>query len=264
MDLERIKRKIRGVLAKADEGSGATEAEAASALAFARRLMLRHHLTDEDVRRDERTPDEAAADCEYDTASAWSEGASLSVWETVLCNAIAGLVGSVGSYHAGRGVARTPRGTADLRNGKSRTAVEIRWYGPAEDARDAAELFGEWSVAIAALARLKYGGALRGPGRSYAFGFAQGLYEQVQGLRAKECQLQPGEGEREHALVVQSNAIQAAKRERADEWLRKEQGVRLTSRSGAYSGVDGEVREEGRRDGRRADFDRTVTRKLGC
>jgi hypothetical protein len=176
-DPEGIKRKLRAILSKAEEGSGTTEAEAASALAFARRLMLAHQLDPEDLSASERSPEEVAADTEYGAAHASCAGASVSAWEAHLSMLIADLIGTVRLYRDHPGVARSTGGAVrtDPRTGAPLEGARLRYYGPAEDVRDAVMLFEEWATLIAALARLRHGGALRGDGRAFAGGFVRGL-----------------------------------------------------------------------------------------
>lgn len=287
--IDDIKRKIQGILAIGADDSGATEAEAENAMAFARRLMLRHQLTEADIAKGgERTAHEIAADTEYDTVTAYTEGAKMATWASWLTHAINGLVGTTQSYIGNRGVTkRTAAGTVDFDNqGEAKKACEVVFYGPAEDCRDAKALFEEWSVLIAALSRMKFGGALRGEGRSYAEGFASALYNKVKQMKRDEHRkIESAKGQTIGLLdaatvahgedqftrdkdcsalvVVKSNEIMLAKRERGSEWLRKEKGIRLGSgraggggrhHSGAYSA--------GQADGRKADFSRTVTKKL--
>lgn len=287
-NLDDIKRKIRGILAIGSDDSGATEAEAANAIAFARRLMLRHQLTEQDVAQGERTAHEIAADTEYDTVTAYTEGAKMSTWASWLTHAINGLVGTTQCYIGDRGVTkRTEAGTIDFDdNGQEKKACEVVFYGPAEDCRDAKALFEEWSVLIAALARMKFGGALRGEGRSYAEGFATALRSKVNEMKKREReQIESAKGQTIGLLdaatvahgedqftrdkdcsalvVVKSNELMVAKKEQGSKWLREEKGIRLRSGGGGGGGRHHSgAYDAGKADGRKADFSRTVTKKL--
>ena len=285
-DIDKIKRRISAILAKAEDGSGTTEEEAASALEFARRLMLRHQLTESDLGEGaKRTPSEIAADTEYAQEGGFTSGRNLSAWEGSLAWAVVAVVGTVGVYVDGQRKRRS-RESGNLvfdARGRADRATRLLFYGPAEDARDAAALFEEWSVLIAALARMKYGGAFRGEGRSYAEGFVVGLHERLRRSREREraaiesarglaissgdaaiaAQAERDDDQCSALVVVGANAIMEAKKRRGESWL-KDQGVRLSSRGGGGGGAHhGEAFGAGQRDGRSAGFSRTRTAKLG-
>lgn len=292
MDLDKIKRQLRGILAKAEDGSGATEAEAEAAMEFARRMMLRHQLTKADLKgEEERTPSEIAADTEYDTVDAFTAGGNLSTWECFLSNAVENLVGTVQSYHGGKAGRRSATGNLEFDSkGQPKVVSRLVFYGPAEDCRDASELFMEWSMTISALARLKHGGCFRGPGRSYAEGFASALYEKTKKIKRRELaqisaakgglidgewddqanleQLQQEMAEAEAAgctalVVVKANELMLAKKQRGTDWLREEKGVHLQSSGSRSVGRHhGDAFNAGRAAGRNADFNRNVTKKL--
>lgn len=287
--LDDIKRKIRGILAIGNDESGATEAEAENALAFARRLMLRHQLTEADIAQGgERTAHEIAADTEYDTVTAYTKGAKMSTWAGWLTHAINGLVGTTQCYIGNCGVTkRTEAGTLDFdESGQEQKACEVIFYGPAEDCRDAKALFEEWSILIAALARMKFGGALRGEGRSYAEGFATALCTKVNDMKKREReQIESAKGQTVGLLdattvahgedqftqgqecsalvVIKSNELMLAKKERGSEWLREEKGIRLQKGSRGGGGRHhSDAYGAGQSDGRKADFHRNITPKL--
>jgi len=265
-NVDEIKRKLRAILAKTDDGSGATEAEVANALAFARRLMVQHNISTEELGRP-RNEHELAADAEaveYGRACAWTQGQRLSAWESTLSAAIERLVGTVGRYRSSVRPARRDGRALFSETGAPRRAVPIYFYGPVADARDATELFEEWALTISALGRMRYGNVYRGEGRSYCEGFAAALRDRVTRLQREERtrieasqrgSLHPAE----KALVVQTAdalGLMAAKREQAEAWLSR-QGVELGRRgrsaggehhSGAYAA--------GKTDGQNARFSR--------
>lgn len=285
-NLDDIKRKLRGILAKAEEGSGTTDAEAQAALDFARRLMLRHQLTDADLGQDrKRTPSEIAADTEYGTVDAFTTGGKLSKWEWGVACAINGLIGTTQTYRTGPAERRSESGNLEFdATGQTKKAVKLVFYGPAEDCRDARVLFDEWVVLIAALARMKFGGALRGSGRSYAEGFAAALLDKVHQMRKRERALLEAGGNAKismadaalvaanevedgsdcTALVVAAGTeIMLAKKEQGSAWLTKEKGIELRKSSGGSGGEhDHSAFAAGEHDGQSADFSRTSTKKI--
>lgn len=285
-NLDDIKRKIQNILAKAQDGSGATEAEAQGALEFARRLMLRHQLTEADLgQKRNRTASEIAADTEYGTADAFSSSRNMSAWEWILVCAINKLIGTTNAYRTSPTTKRSLSGNLEFdERGQPKIASRVVFYGPAEDCRDARMLFDEWVVLIAALARMKFGGALRGPGRSYAEGFALGLKESVRVMCLKEGEYlgssnrltismadaalvasnEIEDGSDCTALVIAAgNEIMLAKKEQGEKWLLNTKGIKLRKISGGGGGRHhDDAFHSGNRDGRNADFTRTITPKL--
>ncbi len=291
MNLDKVKKQLAAILAKTTGEAGTTEEEARNALAFARRMMLRHQLTEADIGPAKaKTPHEIAADTEYDEAATYTDGATYTKWQGLLAMALQELIGTVGVYvdgAAGRVTKRKADGSIVYdRKGQPVQAHRFIYYGPAEDVRDARELFEEWQTLVMALARAKHGGAFRGPGRSYAEGFCNGLYRKVRDMRQEERALvakggapaitvgdaalvaaAEAEGQACSALVV-AGALQVmdAKRAKASDWLRGQRpaGFRL-ARHGAGQGgrYYGDAYQEGLTDGRKADVSRRTPRKLG-
>lgn len=275
-DMDSIRRKLRGILAKTQDGSGATEAEANSAMDFARRLMLRHQLTEADLGTENarRTPEDIAADTEYGEERTYSQGTTLTEWEGSLAMTISSLVGSVKVYldRTKCGLKKTPTGCVEFdAKGKPKKAESLRWYGPASDVADARELYDEWLTLIAALARLKFGGVLRGPGRSYARGFVAALYAKVQSMKQEEKQVSQGitpnliaaaHGSDSALVIASAGAIIEAKLKRAEEWLRGE-GVSVVRNPRKYTAsFNFGAFNAGRSDGTNADFQRQRKRRL--
>ena len=267
MSMESVKAKIRKLLNLADDDSAA-DGEIDNALKFARKLMLKHSIDEEDV----RTAEEAYAaldgfnvsDVEYGTAAADTTKRNLSAWESMLTQVICDLVGTVKCYSTKS--TRTAYGTVRLdKNGRWLDHSQIVFYGPDEDARDAAELFREWSETIMAMGVLKYGGSHRGNGRSYCGGFADGMYRKVRAQLETEREdvARLHNGATSTALVVLQNSleIQRQKRDHAKDWLRTEKGIKLSSRGGSRSGY-GDGYSTGYADGQRANPSRTTRPKL--
>ena len=278
MNLDRIKKNIKALLDTASDET-LLEGETANALAFARRLMLKHNVDPKDL-EEARGADEIAADVEateYGQASAALSGKNLSHWESSLGRSIARLVGTVKFYISG-GVhpVRSVNGVIKM-DGRNEPvyAKQFVFYGPAADSRDAASLFEEWRLLIYSLGRMKYGGALRGIGRSYCEGFAHGIASKLAASEQAEDALalaQKSGGElpegstRSGALMVlNATAIMEAKRERADDWLRNDAGVKLGKGRASYrNGAHNEdAFGEGLSDGRKANLSRTRQGRIG-
>ena len=130
--LDKVKASIRKLLALAADDA-VSDGEITTAMALAEKAMDAYHLerVDLDAQTDTHTKES------YDRQAGACVGARMSTWEIALYGAIKELVGSVHAYCTTIGA---PSGTWKV--GKPRAA--IMWYGPAEDAQLAADLFEEW------------------------------------------------------------------------------------------------------------------------
>lgn len=262
-DNEKIKSRVRKLLNLAND-SAAFDGEIQNALRFARRLMVQHNIDESDLGTP-RDPHEAAADVDYSQADAFTEGENFSLWEGWLMRAVCELIGTVNSYRTHEKTSRrSAAGTLVFDDaGNPKTGTRLVFYGPMEDARDAASLFEEWSHVIAVMARLKYGGAFRGQGRSYAEGFASSLLNSLRVMREEERK-EIAHVSDSRALVVQSaHALMKAKQDHARKWLEKETGIRLVSGSRRANRNDSGAFSQGATDGRNAGFSRSRTLRIG-
>lgn len=244
--LEQVKKTI-GDLLRLAENDAAAEGEVNNAIRFARRLMDAHHLSADECRND---PMAQAVKDHMDQAKVYSEGGKMSQWESSLSGFVCKFIGSVGCYLSTGEIARTPSGVI-IRNGDG-TAVRrssVTFYGPHDDIYLATDLFDTLRQTIIAMARLKFGGVFRGPGRSYCEGFVSGLYSKLSAAK----QLDEQSGEQSRALVVRSTAIAKETKARAEQWLRKEKGIKLMAGRSSVSGTyHGDAYSEGRSDGKSA------------
>lgn len=275
---DRILGKIRALLNLGSDDA-ATEAEAANAMRFARRLMLKHNVEQSDL-EEAKDVHESAADAErveYGRVQAETQTTGITNWESTLTWAICKVIGTVSWYVGGKVLRRDKHGVVEIDsdNGKPKTRSTVMFFGPAEDCRDAQSMLQEWSVTVMAMARLRFGTALRGPGRAYCEGFCDELYRNVltalreeQALiEAQKAQLAlPAGATRSTALMV-TNATQlmTLKKEKGAEWLEKVAGVKLrnggsASRGGSYHG---DAYGAGREDGSKANISHSRTKKLG-
>lgn len=271
-NIEEVKQRIRKLLNVAS-GNAATEGEIDNAMRFARRLMIVNQLDESDIPTTSTDPHEAAADREtYSQTASLSISRNLSNWENDLAHVICALIGTVKFYQKSQKVLRkTAHATLKMndRTGRPDRATQINFYGPEEDAADASELFEEWTQLIAAMARMKYGGALRGEGRCYAEGFVAGVERSVESIKAEERKLidqrqtLTGVDKTTALSLVNATGLMKAKRERGSQWLADTAGVKLRNmRRTAAPIVSSSALREGIRDGQRAGFSRTVKPKL--
>jgi hypothetical protein len=251
MNLDKVKDRIRKLLAIAADDAIA-DGEVAAAMKLATAAMEAYQLERADIEA-VAEPTEAAP-ISMDRVTSDCRFARLSIWESTLSHAVRKLVGSVGVY-----VGRAERKAGTFRVPSTRSALV--WYGSAEDAKLAAELFEEWAHVIATLACGSYGGCFRGPGALYADGFTRALNEQADRAAA------------DRATVVTASTTAIVKlgggsladvlREKtltAKTWLRDECGINLGSskrRSSGYSFGSSEhvgAFQAGRNAGQRAEF----------
>lgn len=245
-----IKARVRALLNLA-ENDAATEGEIDNAVRFARRLMDAHHLSEDDCKND---PHAKAADEERGEMAqeyAMGTGRHVCSWENRLCQFVSKLVGSVDAYICdGQAPLRTAAGALVFDDdGKQIMRGQVCFYGLKDEAKLATEIYADLVSTIAAMARLKFGGALRGSGREYGDGFISGLYSKLSD--AKKADEISSAGSR--ALVVRSAEIALRKKEDARHWLKKDRGIKLRSARSSYSTFSDEhAYAAGKEDGRRA------------
>jgi hypothetical protein len=238
-NLENVKDTIRKLLNLAD--SSTFEGEIANALKFAHRLMSEHHLKPADV--NEQVADEEAEEFAKEGCS--TNGVNMATWEGSLGMFVADMVGGIGCYReSSKPVLRNGCRVFE-RNGRARCRSTVHFYGFAEEVELAVDLYNRLAHTIAAMGRLRYGGVLRGEGRSYGDGFVAGLRTQLKEVERKALE---GTG---RELAIRSTRIAERKRAMAENWLVHEHGIRLRNRgrSGArhHHGAFGRGREDGQR-----------------
>jgi hypothetical protein len=264
-NVDNIKARIRGLLTLGND-PGAFEAEASNALRFAARLMLKHQISEAEL-EPTRDVHEQAADTEYSRMETPTAGVRLSKWESLLAWAMVKLVGTV-QHYIGPQTIRRRNGVVELdpETGETVRSTPIMFYGPLGDATEAQQMFLEWSATIIAMARLRYGGAFRGEGRSYCEGFARALYDRALEITEQETALLSEGASDEYALVIQrSQDLVRAHILRGREWLFETHNIKLSRRSGCNGSSGqhfGEAYSAGRADGQRSGFTRTGGRRM--
>lgn len=264
--------RLRKLIALA-EGEGASRGEIDNALRMAARLMDKHHLSRADI-DDLNARESEAADTMPTMGEARGVGTSLKLasWEAILYNAVCALIGTVSAHKAGpevirhNGVARTDG------RGNARRGMALNFYGPLDDAREAAELYQQWAHLIAAMGVRRWGGCYRGDGAQYCLGFASALRAGAQAAAAARRTL-PAKplllltnGSTSGRAPAPATALTVQSRhdlikEAADDWFAKEHGWKPSggsSRSCGYSGAR-EAYKEGFAHGQRAGFSRGGT-----
>lgn len=247
MSVERVKDTIRKLLDLA-ANDAASEGEVNNAIRFARKLMMQHQLSEDDCREQTETPEAKVLRAQCARFDGQGASAKRSYWEGRLAEFCCKFVGGVGVYSQA-GYKRTPAGIVQYDDeGKPLSVMHYQFYGIAEDAVFAKRTFDDLSTLVASMARLKWGGVFRGPGREYCEGFVEGLFKQIQQAESEQ------EASESRALVARRDALVVAKEARARDWLAR-QGVKLTPVRIGGGGWDPEARRDGENDGRRTQVD---------
>jgi hypothetical protein len=244
MELDKVKERIRLLLNVANN-SGSTDGEIDNALRFAKQMMLAYHLEEQDLK--DSDPHTKAAQLEFEQSKTFSLGKRDSSWESRLCGFVSHFFGSVGVYIENyQTEQKTKHGTIAFdQNGNPKMAKAIVFYGPKDECLLAKEMYEQLAITIAGMARLRYGGFLRGKGRDYGDGYVSGL---MNSLHEQEYKLR-NDSSSTGMIVHRGNQLALRKKEAAQEWLADTQGIHLAkaqkrkigSSSGAYS--------SGRKDG---------------
>jgi len=259
MSIEKVKERIRCLLNTA-KNDASTEGEINNALRFARNLMNKHHLSEDDL-----VDGEIQTDFKKDILNAErsrcyvSIGGKLYKWEGLLASFVRDFVGGVGCYiDNSKTAARDPRGMAmkDIW-GEYYQGKRVCFYGLAEDAHLASEVFHELRLTICATARLKFGACYTGDGGSYSEGFVNGLFTKIEYQAKLEYQEATGGG----LIVIQKrDEIIKLKQSIAEEIVK---GVKIQP-APDYSGASGsyEARMEGFKDGKESEVERKRRLKI--
>lgn len=275
---DRAKETVRKLLAVAND-SAASEAEIENAMKHAARLIDQHQIDRAEL--EAKTDGTAQAEQPMGRHAAQTTATNFSTWEKTLAQAVAKIFGNVACYSDNaKPVQRMPNGIAATdRNGTAKRVSQFQYYGPTEDAQEAAALFQEWSIAIATMAVRRWGGAYRGDGAAYAEGFTSALYRKAKELDDARRQITvaakavpaaiggtvaPVYG----ALAVAGSTSLAARNEKtrtdARQWLKTSLGINLGTSYGSGGSRSGssEARAEGRAHGQAASFGRRSAGRL--
>lgn len=257
MNIDRIKRRIRALLNLA-EGDGASEGEIDNAMRLAAGLMAEHQLTQADLEAEAQAAQSCGApEPTMGTADSLCGTSKCSTWERTLAAAVVLLVGSVKCYMT----------DVESRSGsifRSETRKAARFFGAAEDAKIAAELFDEWRSVIGAMAVGRFGSVWKGDGAMYSYGFAKRLLERAFEIDDGRAQIVTA-STRAIVRVGTGSLSQVlhAKREGAERWLREQQKVNLRKgKVGRYKAGSANAFHQGREDGNGADLSVTRQAKL--
>lgn len=251
-DIETIKARIRKLMAIAGDGV-APEGEIDNAMRLAAKLLDAHHLSQDDMAE---TPGDV--DPELGQAFATSQATRFSTWEGILSHAISTLFGCVQTYSSNDTAPIRVNGIIQMKGDQARRGCRICFYGPAAESREAAELFEEWSRAIAAMGVARWGGCFRGEGAMYCYGFARALFAKANQINKERATVKAKAIGESTTAITLLNRYEIL-RTRGKDWLKKEKGIHLVSagRGSGYSSGSSEAYEEGEAHGNAAEFGRS-------
>lgn len=250
LNLDQIKKTVRDLLNLA-ENDAATEGEISNAIKFARRYMDVHQLSEEECRLAGQKVEK------FLQSTVYGETKNMAYWETRLTGFVVEMIKSIGYFKTHRHIVKNEHGFAKLDgNGNPMEKVGITYYGTDEDVALAVDMYEGLHATVATMARLKYGGAQRGDGRTYCEGFCEGLFRKL-----REAEQQDKIDVQSTALIVRSTEIAKATNLRARNWLAKEQNIKLRKGSSQRRYVRNDIGAytEGVNDGKSTDTN--VSRK---
>jgi len=263
-NLQAIKERLRKLLNVAKEGSNATEGEMNNAMVMATRLMAKHHLDPSDL-TDPKTVIEEMKEHARNAAKGryWATvGGKFFAWETSLALFVADFAGVEVYCDNLKRDARYPSGLARMNaDEESYKGKSFVFYGVAEDAAFATNLFYELWPTTWYAGMMKFGKAYSGDGGKYCQGF-------VAGMRAAHTATNVTinlENGNDRGLIVANGRreIITLKKGLAKDYLRSELGIKLGS-GGSRSGARGSAAAygEGKSDGAKQSVTRKATKKL--
>lgn len=241
-NLDRVKDTIQKLLNLA-KNDAASEGEVNNAMKFVAKLMREHSLTEEDFANYNRKQGLDAVNDMPTGESRVARGLQVVAWHGAVAMFVCELLGTVKVYQTAKTAVKLPSGIFQTKpDGSPMYSKFWVFYGVAEEANLASELFGELLFVITAMAKLKYGKTVRGAGYDYCLGFANGLRANLKTAKLEE-QKTTSTG-----LIVARNELTAAKLNRADEYQRQKIG-RLTTRKAGRGANDLGAYRDGQADG---------------
>ena len=252
---DKIKKTIRDLFNLA-ENDAAAEGEVENAIRFARRLLDKHHLSEEECRKDP-TMNAARSEVMEENGCVVGNG-KLAYWEKQLGGFVQQFVGSVGCYLDYPKEVKIDGRLQFGDDGKPLVARRVVFFGVAEDAAMASNLYKTLQLTIATMARFRYGGAHRGDGRTYCEGYVSGLYSKL-----REAVRIDSIDSESRALVVQSTALAKASKERAIAWRERVTGRKLRAGNARSVGAsDPNAYNQGKADGAKTGVSASRTNKV--
>jgi len=254
-----VVRKIRKLLAIAGD-DGASEAEIQTAMAHAQRLMGTYHVKEEDLAHEPADDYKKVDDAKFNRHRSFV-GKTIFAWENYLASFVTQFVGCKAYTDKERQICRKNGFVQFDENDEPRYGASIVFYGVAEDAKLASDLYDELHELVATMALGRWGTIYRGDGASYAEGFVGGLSSQIK--KAEQARLTQAESSTSLILAHRQQDLVRYKQDKASKWLEKETGIRprrqgvAGSRRGSWA-----ARGEGYVDGQNTEVSASRSKKL--
>lgn len=259
---EDILRKIKKALAIAQDDA-ASEGEIQAAMNAVQKMMDRHHLTEEDLAHEPADDYKKVDEADFNQFCAWV-GSKVFTWEKSLAHFVSKFVGVPHYLDPELRIARQ-HGTGFLvldANDNHQKVKSFVFYGVAEDAMIAVEIYNELRTIIRTLAYGKYESAYKGDGGVYSEGFVCGLQSQMK-EQNKTRRIAAESSPTGMVLIARQDDLVKYKESKSKDWLLKTKGIKLRKGSGS-SGARGSIDAfgDGRKDGQNTDVSRTRARKI--
>lgn len=243
--------KIQKLLAVAGDGA-ASENEIQSAINIAKKLMTAHHLTEEDLAHEPKDDYQKVDEADFGEVRSFV-GATIALWEQWLASVVTDFVGCPAYTDKVKRPVRKNGfvqfdGDDEVRYGKS-----IVFYGVAEDAAIAAQLYDDMRGLIATMAVARTGKVYKSEGASYCQGFVTSLNAKIKQAGKIEMKAE-GNGA---LIVLRSKDLIEYKATKAKDWLIADKGIHLRKGgkgAGSRVGFDKEAFQQGRKDGAAAEM----------
>lgn len=268
IDNQKVIDKVRKLLNMTGE-NGATDAEIQNAMDRAQKLMHEHHLSEADLNHEPVDDYKKVDEAEYSTFRTFVGGAFYK-WEMDLASFVQEFVGCPCYLDNNKKLAKKNGivltyewgGKEYTWNGKS-----IVFYGIAEDAAIAANLYEEMRKLISTMAMAKWGKVYKGDGAAYSEGFVMGLFSTMRKARESEkSQAKLSNSSTGLVLVARRDDLVKYKKTKADNWLKEAKGIELKKPSagnwGAYDNQSS-ARSEGFSDGKATNVSAARSKKIG-
>lgn len=252
-DIETIKERIKKLMAYSGD-IAATEGEINNAMTLAQKLIDQHNL---DLSEFEKT--DQPQEIIFDKIHAHFTSSRICTWEMYLGMAISKLYGTLNVYLDKNLTPNRKNGIIKLdSDGNPVYSPSFVFYGPQQDVKEAAELFNEWILSISAMAIMRWGGAYRGPGAQYSYGFVTAIYNKVCSLDTNRQLVQttaPKQLSNQTTAITLTQRYNLIKKE-GEKWLKEKHKITIkgSHSSGGYRRDNSGAYDEGYSHGKKSNF----------
>lgn len=257
-----ILRKIKKALAIANDDQS-SDGEIQAAMSAVQKMMDKYHLSEEDLANDEADDFKKVDQSDFTQFRSWI-GGKLYRWESDLAAFVSKFVGSPCCIDNEKKLARDENGLLkrDSWYNEPFHGKSVVFYGVAEDALIARDLYDELRRIISTTAYLRFGNVYVKEGGAYAEGFVTGLRSQMNEQK-RVARLEAKPGTTGLILIERRDALTKYKEERAKDWLKIKVGINLVKGSGSYGASGSESAfGQGIRDGKNADVGSARMKKI--